>query len=1615
MASLNYDAGDEPSEDSEEVRICITANKIHWDHLDILRQFSKAVKKKIFVESIVNDQITCFCFAEDESSAEKIVAKLEKFRFPVLIYQTDANKVKRSETEIEEFQNTVATLIFRAKRQIEESPTSFYNLQTLQVFKNRCNSLLNNLRTLDPKFATERQLHELMSAITVECNRQRNPLPVYKYREEILRKVSENQVSIITGETGSGKSTQLAQYLYEAGFAGKQRIVITQPRKVAAISLAKRVAQEMNSELGKLVGYKTGAKKVWSRSSKILFVTAECLFNECLADSQFSSYSCIIIDEAHERSIYTDLLLSMIKKCIQKRSDLAVIITSATINPKFFVDYFNTAPEMSIPGAVFPVDVMYEEYNGKDEFKDYERRAVQKAITIHTSEGPGDILIFLTSPAETLTSCREFETLAKDSGSFQCFTLFGQMSATEMSKVFNPLPPGTRKIVFATNCAETAITIHGIKFVIDTGLAKELKYDPERGISLLSICTISKSSADQRKGRAGRTQSGKCFRLYSQQTYDSMESMSRPEIFKINLGQAALKMAAENIDFFSFEFVEPPPNECIRRALKTLQEIGAIIGRGITDIGRWIAKLNCDPRIGLIIYLGNQENLLYDTVVFAGLLSIGGNVFFRGVEESEQQLFSKTKSQYDSMDGDIFTWLYVYQDWIQQPKDERYDWCQERALNYKMLKVANDWIKERIDFLENDLLLQVAQTFSKIKSDTQRIKQIFLITYSSSLCHYLGHPMAGYLAVNSLDRFYLHPSSSFNGNNWHPEWVICTQFVATTRNFACGLISVDETWIKEYIQKRILNFDIAKVKEIKVKLVHREELGATIFRTLVGDKFSNISDLEECLTRTGLEYVTVHGNLNWKTLEILAANHVTQNSLQEVKRRIDTGYLAQDEKEIAIVRSEDGSDYCGVRLLLGQGAIVKDVLFPNESNKIGITKCPKDTQENRIREKFQRFGKINQCIQGKQQDSWGIIRYSTKEEAKLAVEKTQWDSRMVASLINLKRPRRDNQFEIRLRWCRRPILNKGIAYLTFPNNEETLLFLRNKVIILPSGHCQLQISRTGNSLVCYNTGLSDEEEIRTQVTELCCNHGVSLDDMQVKVVREKVPEPSPAQLAELESFLTTTFERLHRQMEKCFDVAMVAPRESAIYFTAYVNYSNVEDGVRAYTHLLQRGLIISGNAVRIDRRYLASVACTPSVSEMCKSSIECIKTHYSDIQIDINKKRKDLHVIYIKSDSKNQLERVKNKIQNVIRGQVIKVAESHLAIFKQEGRKALRTRVEEQLNLLLICDSRKREIHIYGPSKDVQKAESNIQLILKDISNYKKETIMLKGEGKPPGLLQALRQCYGTLPEGIMVTFHLFDVQLNFIHQKMTIFGPSKGVADAVKAITNLQNNLHWPHYLATERWTPKCTSCMSEVEHSDQFYRLEFCGHGYCLECLQLMITCALNGSQLPIACAQAECLQPLVWKDIKFSMFKNMIQEDELVSKSLNHYVAKNSSQYKFCPTANCELVYEISERGNTTKWTCPACAVEICSACHQDFHQGSLCKDDAEAETEIWLSEDPINRKLCPKCEVKIEKNDGCNKMKCRLCKIHFCWKCSEMFEDSQKCYAHLVKIHSGFSDT
>ncbi len=509
-------------------------------------------------------------------------------------------------------------------------------------------------------------------------------LPISARVREIAAAVDQHQVVIVAGETGSGKTTQLPKICLAMGRGLSAHIGVTQPRRIAATSVAARVAKELDVELGREVGYQIRFADSTSPATYVKFMTDGILLAEIQGDPLLRAYDTLILDEAHERNLNLDFLLGYVKRLLPKRRDLRVIVSSATLEIDRFAAFFGGAPVVQVSGRTYPVDVLYRPPDGAD-LAENVAAAVDDLTALDPRE---DVLVFLPGEREIHEAADALTARALPHTVI--LPLYGRLSQADQARVFQPLPQ--RRVVLATNVAETSLTIPGIVYVIDAGLARINRHNPRSGVTQLLVEPISRASADQRKGRAGRTQSGVCFRLYEEQDFALRPAYTDPEILRVGLAGAILQMKALGLgDIDGFPFLDPPPKRAVDEGYRVLEEIGALDGEGaLTDIGKKLARLPVDPRIGRMILAGEQEGALREVLILAAAL---------GVQDPRERPLAAQKQADDAHrrfrdEGSDFTGLLKLWHFFQDAHGKRTQnqvrkLCRDGFLNYLRMR---EWI-----------------------------------------------------------------------------------------------------------------------------------------------------------------------------------------------------------------------------------------------------------------------------------------------------------------------------------------------------------------------------------------------------------------------------------------------------------------------------------------------------------------------------------------------------------------------------------------------------------------------------------------------------------------------------------------------------------------------------------------------------------------------------------------------------------------------------------------------------------------------------------------------------------------------------------------------------------
>ncbi|CAH8271122.1 unnamed protein product [Arabidopsis lyrata] len=661
------------------------------------------------------------------------------------------------------------------------------------------------------------------SARYFEILEKRKNLPVWVHKEEFLQTLKENQIVLLVGKTGSGKTTQIPQFVLEAvlnenpssGPKGKKWLVgCTQPRRVAAMSVSRRVAEEMDVEIGEEVGYTVRFEDCSSSKTVLKYLTDGMLLREAMADPLLGRYKVIVLDEAHERTLATDLLLGLLKQTLISRPDLKLVVMSATLEADKFQKYFIGVPLIKVPGRLHPVEILYT----REPERDYLEAAISTVIQIHMCEPPGDVLVFLTGEEEIEDACRKI--ISKLGDQVKVVPLYSTMSPAMQQKIFDPTPQSVRKIIVFTNIAETSLTIDGIVYVVDPGFSKQKLYHPDTRVESLLVSPISQASADQRAGRAGRTQPGKCFRLYTQKSFNELEKQSSAEILRSNLANTVLTLKRLGVkNLVRFDLMDAPAPETLARALDDLYHLGALDDDcNLTNTGEMMSEYPLDPQMAKMLIVSPQFNCSNEILSISAMLSVP-NCFIRPRGEA-QKAADEAKSSFAHIDGDHLTLLNVFHAFLQNNQDS--DWCYEKFINYRAMKSAVS-VREQLVRIMSRFQIKLCSPGFNSRDYYVNIRKALLAGYFMQVAHLerTGH----YLTFRDKDDqvVHLHPSNCLDHK---PEWVVYNEYVFTSRNFIRTVTHIRGEWLVDVAPHyyKLANFPNSEAKRVLQKHYKKRKL-----------------------------------------------------------------------------------------------------------------------------------------------------------------------------------------------------------------------------------------------------------------------------------------------------------------------------------------------------------------------------------------------------------------------------------------------------------------------------------------------------------------------------------------------------------------------------------------------------------------------------------------------------------------------------------------------------------------------------------------------------------------------------------------------------------------------
>ncbi|CAF1006494.1 unnamed protein product [Brachionus calyciflorus] len=828
------------------------------------------------------------------------------------------------------------------KRQFEKKSEPYEQEQTL-IYKN-ISSFLKEMQRLSKNPI---QNSYLRNAYDREFRRARAKLPFYAFRHTILEELEKNDMLIIIGHTGSGKTTQVPQYLLEAGFAKNRKIVCTQPRKIASISVCKRIAFELDCEHTNLVDFKTvrtflnkqeleRKKKFNHKDNKLLLMTDRLLLQEYKKDNLLRKYSCIIIDEAHERTLFTDILLCELKKLVPKRrqmkNPLKLIIMSATIDETKISNYLNSCKVITIPGQLYPVKVFYEKIE-----QDYVSQSIRKIKhLIESNKLTGHALVFLAS----LDDLKKAQNKLKvDNDKYSVMILHGNMNMEEQSKVFEELDSKI-KIIFTTNVAETSITINGVKVIIDSGRVKQKVYDQDRNISILKLKFINQSSAQQRKGRAGRMQSGECYRLYELKDLENMEFSCEPEILRMHLGIVCLELLSFGVDnIIEYDLIDKPDRNDIIKSIKKLESLGFVEYGKITENGRIAADLGLEPMISRMIIEGINLGIGIDMIKIAAMLTITNILYKKDLTKDEK---NQAKVQNSNTKGDLFTLLSIYNQFSQNKFKTQYSWCNANRYYCNALRFAKQTYGELYNIIKTRLNKNII--FDQSKKEDLILKAICSGLHLQ-LAYFNGvvNRQNVYKLYELNQEVFIHNESVLNvlGNSDIDSIVLYTELNQHDRLYIKNLTPVSHELLSQYSR-----IDLDKLKKESKKELLINNINIQVIEKIKGNNSEMQQQIEELIGSALI--------VNKDSIKTYVSTHNFSNAKKILEEHIDK---AKQMLKNELFEFKPKDCLKSIRVIFNCGLNVQTILFEKEFIRVNF-KTSSGFSHDSLKRLFERNGRV---------------------------------------------------------------------------------------------------------------------------------------------------------------------------------------------------------------------------------------------------------------------------------------------------------------------------------------------------------------------------------------------------------------------------------------------------------------------------------------------------------------------------------------------------------------------------------------------------------------------------------------------------------------------------------
>ena len=1194
--------------------------------------------------------------------------------------------------------------------------------------------------------------------------------------------------------------------------------------------------------------------------------------------------------------------------------------------------------------------------------------------------------------------------------------LHGKMQPADQQKVFQ-VYEGKRKVIFCTNVAETSVTIDGVKFVVDTGMAKELHFDPKRNMNSLDVCRISKSSAEQRKGRAGRTSAGKCFCLYSKEIYNNMRDRMLPELLRVHLTLAVLKLYEFGVkNVLEFDFVEQPDRSTLREAVEILRFVDAIGDAGLTDRGKILATLPIDPQLGKVLLDGIEAGVGLEAAIVVATSAVGGGIFFRAGTDAEKAASDKKKLQFCHEAGDQMTCLCVYWNWVSQHKEARNQWCFANSINAKSMRRVEETVKE----LQKIVLthaMKIPTTVKDLKNAEACLPRIFFFSFLNNIAVFTGHERAGYiLTENQNDLSFVFPGSVLSSQNLVPQYLVYEKLLKTSRQFLLQVMPVKPEWINEAVSIGKLPLDPAeRFREYLVSAVSLTGVGWQVFKKAYIDSDKIKQELKEACQNSPHSVDT----LTTKTSGVVKVYaqpryHGHAKSLLEKRFNEIRKELMKEQHELGVTKESDD-----VRLVLGHGGQIQHVLMPGDCMTV-VIKGPLNTEwTTGVLRELTCLGDIcsTTCRSFEKDHRMFIKFYDPKDAANAVAVLSQChgkDEDGVTVEFSKKHMGSQCVTTLKVEWCRR--MRQKFAFINFENPmDATRLVLYSHPYYRFKRDKDAYPSQPSLKVFVTNVPITHTEED----LEDAVNYRLSIDSVapnskfEVQLGYQKAFSTSPEEIYHLKCQLKTLVNK-YTQSNK-YEMDLINPQNHYKTYRAFINIKDVAESQKVLSGLVQEE--INGHPLITKPQLSSTVVFSYKVFSVIKADVVevevTLKQRYKSI-LSIKQVVSNTNVKYVLKSEDMQAYFDAKHMLNSTTLPTIKDCRSQ-PILRQfvlsSGCQEIMNDIQQSTSTVIIINRWILTISVYGiketKAEAIRLIEGHFDKLLQ--SDVKSFDIPLKKPSGPPGLMKHVVSQFGLDLEKLVKREGISGAALNVNKHILSVSSTPEAYKSLLEEIESFTSSAVHP---AQNQEVIECCVCWTEVDSESEVFRLEYCGHSYCIECIQIQVTSPT--AVFPVLCAADQCSQPLVVQDFTALCRRGSYTMQQLCEASLRSFITANPDRVRNCCTPDCKMIYTVSEVGE--KFFCSLCGVSVCTKCHVQYHDNLTCAmyqslKRKDSDIQKWIMEDSENRKCCPKCNVGIEKTGGCNHISCK-CRVHICWVCLEYFDSEQSCYAHLDASHGSF---